>query len=413
VVDYYAYLAIIPVDGGHTYQVAASFQPAVSTRPVLIIFEPKDAASRSLGQQYSPTVTESAGAWVQAAATLDVGPEAVCVQLYVYVSQVQPGEVHYVDAITLVDVTPPEPAPIAPGCPRRAWLVMGERTLPLEDDLAGYACTELDLGGMGEVRDVTSNNPAADGITDRTLYMGARAMSADIRAYGGTMSPDEIGACFAPFMVPSARPELHYVLDRAGAPERFAVVRGAAYTWPVSGKRNRDIHLSWIAADPIVRDPLQKSAVAMAGSSTIAGRGYALTHNRIYPVGGGAASSAEIRSAGDVVVRPLLRLWGPITNPLITLTPTTGSDPAGPPAKIAFIAGYLVGAGHYVDVDTAAKTAWLDGDPSQSVMAQVDWAQSVWPILPTLPYYSTLTVAGESTSAASQVQALWYDGFLT
>jgi len=31
-------------------------------------------------------------------------------------------------------------------CVRRAWLVLAGETLALEDDLAGYACTELDLG---------------------------------------------------------------------------------------------------------------------------------------------------------------------------------------------------------------------------------------------------------------------------
>jgi hypothetical protein len=289
---------------------------------------------------------------------------------------------------------------------------MGERILPLEDDVAGYACTELDLG-YPEVRDVTNNNPDQDGITDRTRYMGSRAMSASVRASGGTMTADEIGAIFAPFMVPNARPELHYVLDRPGAPERFAIVRAAGYTWPISGKRSRDIGLQWVAADPIVRDPLQKLATAMAGGSTESGRGYPLTHNRIYPVGGGAPTIGEIRSAGDIVIRPLLRIWGPITDPVVTMTPTTGADPAGPDATIAFVLGFRINPGAYVDVDTAAKTAFVGGDPTQSVMAQIDWAQSVWPVLPTLPYYSWLKITGASTSAASQVQALWYDGFLT
>jgi hypothetical protein len=289
---------------------------------------------------------------------------------------------------------------------------MGERILPLEDDVAGYACTELDLG-YPEVRDVTNNNPDQDGITDRTRYMGSRAMSASVRASGGTMTADEIGAIFAPFMVPNARPELHYVLDRPDAPERFAVVRAAGYSWPISGKRSRDIGLQWVAADPIVRDPLQKLATAYAGASTIPGRTYPLTFNRIYPVGGGVATTGEIRSAGDIVVRPLLRVWGPITNPVVTMTPTTGADPAGPDAVIRFVTGFIVAAGSFVDVDTAAKTAFVGGDPTRSVMAQIDWAQSVWPILPTLPYWTWLTLQGDSTSSTTQVQASWYDGFLT
>lgn len=298
-------------------------------------------------------------------------------------------------------------------CIRRAWLEMGGRTHPLEDDVAGYACTELDLG-YPEVREVSNNNPDQDGITDRTRFMGSRAMSATIHARtGGTMTVDEIGASFAPYMIPNARPELHYVLDRPGAPERFAIVRAAGYGWPISGKRTREINLQWVAADPIVHDPTQRMATAYAGSSTNPGRRYDFHPNRIYPPGGNSPTTGEIRSDGDVVVRPLLRIFGPITNPVVKMTPTSGADPAGPPATIAFVTGFVVGSGQWVDVDTAAKTAFVGGDPTKSVMAQIDWAQSVWPTLPTLPYWSWLALTGDSTSSTTQVQALWYDGYLT
>jgi hypothetical protein len=296
-------------------------------------------------------------------------------------------------------------------CVRRAWLVLGDRVLPLEDDVAGYACTELDLG-YPEVRDVTNNRPAQDGIDDRTTFMGSRAMSADIVASGGTMTVDEIGATFGPFMLPNARPTLHYVLDRPGAPERSVVVRAAAYGWPVSGARSRAIHLGWVASEPTFRDPTAKTATAMAGSTSANGRVYNFTPNRVYPPGAGAPSTGEIRSPGDVVVRPLLRIYGPITNPVVTMTPTSGSDPSGPPAVVRFVHGFVIDAGTWVDVDTNAKTAYLRGDPAHSVMGSVDWANSVWPVLPTLPYWSWLTVSGDSTSSTSQVQAWWYDGYL-
>jgi len=297
-------------------------------------------------------------------------------------------------------------------CVRRAWLTLGDRSIPLEDDGLGYACTELDLG-YPEVRDVVNNRPDRDGVDDRTKLAGSRGMSADIRAYGGTMTVDEIGASFAPYMIPNARPELHYVLDRPDTPERYAVVRAADYAWKISGSKNRDIHLAWVASEPFVKNPVQASAVAFAGSSTNPGRLYNLTFNRIYPPGGNVPTTGQIRSDGDVVVRPLLRIYGPITNPKVTLQPTTGADPSGPPSTIAFVTGFIVDAGSWVDVDTEAKTAFRQGDPAQSVMAQVDWSTSVWPILPTLPYYTNLNITGDSTSATSQVQALWNDQFLT
>lgn len=299
-------------------------------------------------------------------------------------------------------------------CVRRAWLVMGERTLPLEDLDAGYLCSELDLGGMGEVRAVVADRPAQDGVDDRTAYMGARAIAAEIQARaGGSMTVDEIGAVFAPYMVPNARPELHYVLERPGAPERFTTVRGSAYTWPISGARTRSIHLGWVAADPVMYGAERNTVVAYAGSPLASGRGYSWAPNRIYPPGGNSPTTGDIASPGDVVFRPLLRIYGPATAPVVSLTPTTGSDPAGPPANITFRAGFVIGSGQWVDVDTAAKTAFLYPEPARSVMAQIDWAASVWPALPTLPYHTWLAIRADSASSTTQVEASWYDGYLS
>ena len=88
--------------------------------------------------------------------------------------------------MTMTPAWNPPPA----SCARRAWLTLGARTLLLEDPSSGYFCTSLDLG-YPTVRAVTNNRPDDDGI-------------------------DDVADNFAPFMVPSARPVLHYVLDRAG-----------------------------------------------------------------------------------------------------------------------------------------------------------------------------------------------------
>jgi hypothetical protein len=296
-------------------------------------------------------------------------------------------------------------------CVRRAWLVMGTRTLPLEDDDAGYACLELNLG-YPEVREVTSNRPDADGTDDRTSLMGARAVSANIRAYGGAATPDEIGALFAPFMLPAARPELHYVLDRPDAPERMCTVRASGYAWPITGKRNRDIQLGWVASDPIMRDPSRSSSSSHSGSTTISGRVYDLAFNRIYPVGGGSATTGEISSPGDVPVRPLVRIFGPVTDPRVDLQVM---DPANPLTTyhLAFVAGFRIDAGRWVDVDTDHKTVFRDSDRSQSAMAEVDWQTSTWPVLPSLPAITYLNLYGDSTSGVTLAEAIWTDGYLT
>jgi hypothetical protein len=293
-------------------------------------------------------------------------------------------------------------------CVRQAWLVLGAQTVALENTAGGWSCEQLDLG-YPAVREVKNNRPDTDGIDDRTTLMGERAVSANVHAVAaGGVSIDAVAAQFAPFMVPSARPVLHYVLDRPGAPERTMTVRAAGYAWPIAGPIERQIHLQWIAADPVARDPTQRSAVAFAGSSTGAGRGYNLTFLRTYPTGGGSSSSATITSAGDVAVRPLLRIYGPVTAPTVTFTPAAG--------LVTFLPTMVVSGGHYLEVDCAQRSAYLDGDRTQNVLTQMDWAtmnaQGGWPLIPPQTTV-TMAMTGQSTGGLTQTQATWNDGYLT
>lgn len=293
-------------------------------------------------------------------------------------------------------------------CIRRAWLVLDGTTLELEDDLAGYACTELDLG-YPEVREVMTNRPDLDGADDRTVLFGARAVAATIKARaGGTMTPDEIATLFAPFMLPSVRPELHYVLDRPGTPERMTTIRASGYAWPVTGGRSREIHLGWIASDPAMADPAERSATAYAGSSTATGRNYPLTHNRIYPPGGNSPSTATISSPGDVAIRPLFRIYGPITAPRLELAVSTGGT-----LEVRFVAGFIINAGQWVDVDAAARTVYANSDPTAPVVDQIDWQASTWPVLPVAPAFTSMNLYGDSTAGVTQAEAIWHDRYLT
>ena len=194
-------------------------------------------------------------------------------------------------------------------------------------------------------------------------------------------------------------------------PSGVLTVRAAGYSWPISGSAGRDIQLSWIASDPIMHDPVVKTATAFAGTGTAAGRVYPLTFNRVYPTGGVAPSTGTIQSAGDVApLRPRLRIYGPITTPVVRFV---ASDPVAGVANysVVFVAGFRIDPGHWVDVDTATKTA--TSDTGLSVMSSIDWQSSVWPTLPVLPGSTTMTLTGTSTSQVTQVVASWSDRFLT
>ena len=291
-------------------------------------------------------------------------------------------------------------------CVRRAWLTLGALSLPLEG--AGYFCTSLDLG-FPEVREVSTSRPDADGLDDRTRLMGGRVVTADISALAGAGARiDEVAAAFAPFMVPSARATLHYVLDRDANTERTLTLRGSGYAVPIAGPYQRDIQLQWVAADPIARDPTIHSSTAWAGTGVL-GRVYNLVYPRVYPVGAGEAVVGEIVGHGDVPIQPYLRIFGPVTDAYVYF-----SSQAPP-----YHAGWIgvrgrIDAGHFVGLDTRAHTAYLDDDPTQSVLARLDWNNLQWPVLPNWPATTGLYFTqGTGTTSSTQVVAEWQDGYLT
>lgn len=293
-------------------------------------------------------------------------------------------------------------------CHRRAWLTLGARSVDLEDYDGGWFCQSLDLG-YPDVRDVVSNRPDQHGIDDRTQYFGGRPVEAQITALEGAgASIDSVAATFAPFMDPAQRPTLHYVLDRPGYPERILTgLRAAGYAWPIVGPYQRDIQLQWVANDPIVYDPAQKTTTAWSGSSSNPGRTYNLGFNRIYPTGGSSPTTGQLSTAGDVGMRPMFRIYGPITRPVVQMVI------AGLVAyQIWFLAGVIIPAGQWVDVDTRAKTVFANSDPGQSWATSLDWQNTTWPVIQR-GSPAGLTLVGSSTSGITQVQAFWLDGYLT
>jgi len=297
---------------------------------------------------------------------------------------------------------PPPP----PACVRRAWLSLPNgATVYLEG--TGWVCQSLDLG-YPTAREVINPIPDQDGSDDRTALMGPRVVTANITALTGAGARiDDVADNFGPFMVPSARPVLHYILDRPGAAERTLTLRPAAYDYATAGDQQRDIHLGFVAPDPIVRDPVQQSAQARSGSAGIPGRTYDLTYPRLYPAAGGSPSTGIIHSYGTVPVQPLVRIYGPVAGAAATFT-----VPSGPTYRVALNAGYLIPAGGWVDIDTRLHTAYYTGDPAQPILQQLDWTSISWPVLP-VGVDNLFQLTGSATTGVSQDVAYWQDGYLT
>jgi hypothetical protein len=310
-----------------------------------------------------------------------------------------------------IELPPPEPPPILPGCIRKAWLTNRGVEMQLDDYQAGWVCTELNLG-WPEVREVVNNKPDQDGVDDLTRYFGARAVSASIVTSSHATQPDAVAAQWGRFMHPGTRSQLHYVLDRPGAEERVLVVRPSGYQWPINGSNKREVSLSFIAADPIARAAKLSTSAAWSGSSVVAGRTYNLTYDRYYPSGGGAEVAGFPSSSGDVATSPLLRVYGPITAPVVEWwSYLEGVQSAY--YVLAFEPGFIIASGEYVEIDCRNHSATRNGDRRLSCIDALLWGSAGWPEVAPLPETNRLTLKGDSTDHLTQVQAIWRDGYLT
>lgn len=297
-------------------------------------------------------------------------------------------------------------------CVRSAWIeATGMTPIMLENGALGYFCSSLDLG-FPIPREVIDNKPDRDGADDRTKNMGPRTITAALTAVAGAGARmDQVASSFGVYMVPSVRCNLHYVLDRGANPERvISGMRAVNYDWPIAGPDTVEIALQWIAADPVARDPSSKTAIAWAGASGGSGRVYNLVFNRIYPAGSGGAIAGIIHSNGEVPVRPILDIYGPITNAQVSIS--TVANSLNTAAQIKVVAGYVIAAGHFLRVNTRDKTVYVDGDTTQPAGSAIDWTNWFWVDL--APQFDNrMTLTGQTTSGSTQVIATWNDGYLT
>jgi hypothetical protein len=294
-------------------------------------------------------------------------------------------------------------------CVRRAWLTLDDgRRIDLEG--RGYFCKSLDLGSPA-VREVVNNRPDNTGTVDRTNYLGSRLVTADLTVLDSAGARiDEVASAFGPFMDPAARPTLHYVLDRVDDPERTLVLRGAAYGWPIAGPYERDVQLQWVAPDPWALDPIEALSTAWADPGR-PGRTYDRTYDRTYPPGAGSPIAGRIVTLGDTWVRPLLRIYGPCSGPVVWFQPDGAPADTSTWFLVPFLASLNVDAGSYVTIDTDAHSAYMGEDHSRSVLSALDWLALRWPVIsPGTPCTMTITTRSGATHT-TQVQATWHDRY--
>jgi hypothetical protein len=278
-------------------------------------------------------------------------------------------------------------------------------SLDLMSDQNGFRVDTVDLG-FPDVREDIDLMADQRGILDYTRLFGARAVS-----ISGSIVPSPYGSrqaafhALAPFLDPRARTTLTYQIDGDTTP-RTMTLRASQLSGPISHPAVSTFSVGWKAADPAAYGPAQQSICRPSVGAV--GRAYSLTFPRTYPPFPGATSA--LTNNGDLTTYPLLRVYGPITNPNVHVQFTRPGE-ATQYWQLAFT--YNLSGTDRIDIDCFNRTALLNGDPRSSVYYTMVFNGSGigWPYMPAgLPVLFSLN--GTGTSSGTQLQINYSDAFV-
>jgi hypothetical protein len=289
-------------------------------------------------------------------------------------------------------------------------LRLGDDTLDLSDYTNnGVFVGKVDIGAPA-VREVAYDLPDRDGTLDLTTYVGARliTLSGQIIASPAAGTRQQILDRLSFYCRPGSRPTLTVKLN--DDVPRTIGLRGDQCAAPIERPGRCPFAASWKAPDPRFYaagpdgQPAVSSVTVYPPMSATQGRAYDLVFPRIYPSNWGGSGLAVLDVAGDYPTWPTYKIFGPCTNPIIRT-----SDPAGNASCVAFTALTIL-TDDYVEIDTAARTVRLNGDPVADRYSTIDVTRTIWgPLHPGDP---TVTFNAATFAAPSQLLVEWTDAYL-
>ncbi len=265
---------------------------------------------------------------------------------------------------------------------------------------------ELDLGHPS-TRTVSSDATGRDGSVDRTLHHGPRSITAGCVTTDATFA--EVNAVKA-YLRPSVRATMTIRNLPGGAPPLIAAVRGSTgagiLTAPDLAAGAVEVTRpvwQWVAPAGVLESLEEHSTIVRVAGAAGAtpGRAYDLTFDREYP-DAAVAGSAPVVNAGSTDASPILRLFGPITDPIVSHLEL---------GRALSFPGLSIASGDYLEIDPRNRTIRYNGSPADSRYGDVDWgAPSRWFELP--PGVSTIRYVGGNSDAVTQCAVIWRDTYL-
>lgn len=235
--------------------------------------------------------------------------------------------------------------------------------------------TVMVLDVQPAVRAIAEERALAAGQVDTTVNVSAAAVTVTLRLWPGVTQTaeaflDEIGV----LLNPALRPYL-VVTNDAWPQQRQLTVRFSAKTGPVSDPTFVDVAVSWVAPKGVWEAAAVATAVLQAFIASSTGLvvdvpGLVVTAAGVTMPATSAPSPSRVTSAGSMPCDWSAVLYGPCAGPALA-NDTTGG-------VIEFSPDLVLGAGSYVALDSAAHTAFLNGDPSASVLQYLNFTTLTW-----------------------------------
>lgn len=272
------------------------------------------------------------------------------------------------------------------------------------DASAGYALQALDLGDATTRVSVT-DAVDADGTIDTTAHVGARAVTLNLKLLpAADRGKEQMRQRLRAFTHPRLRPVLYFSLD--GRPERRVVLRRSQWANVVQAPAYAPVVLQFVAPFGIIESAELHEVQINAGSSgafsvlgvagfpadsmlgvegfpagsvlgisdattfvgPLGGAGFDWAFDLTF-VGGGTIGEGLIVNDGTADAQLLMRIYGPCDDPSIE-NETVG--------RTLTFTGLTIDAGHFLEVDTRARTIRYDGNADDSRYDRLDFATSTW-----------------------------------
>ena len=240
---------------------------------------------------------------------------------------------------------------------------------PLELTAAnGWYVSRMDLG-YPTARAVVDDRPLASGTDDRTRFHSSKVVTLDLVARGDrNVKQEQLG----PYLVPFRRSYLYYPAGNGF--ERRILLRARDRQAPWTGPPGKHrLIVQFDAPNGTAETALEGSATATATTPVEPGFTFDLTFDIVFPLST-PVGATTVTTIGDALCPPILRLFGPCTNPKIENV--TDPDEEGRAKRLAF--NITLAAGEFLEVDVRERTVKLNGNPRRDRYATLDFPESRW-----------------------------------